>query len=598
MKDTVSAPAAMGATPHADGTAFRVWAPHAEAVFVTGDFNDWSHDAAPMTAEEGGIWSADLDGVWPGAEYQYRIVAGETDVTRIDPHARAVTNSVGNAIVHDPAFDWGDDAFEMPAWNELVIYEMHVGTFHRSEDGRPGTFADAAAKFDHLRRLGVNAIQVMPVQEFAGDHSWGYNPAHVFAVEGAYGGPEAFKAFVREAHAHGLAVILDVVYNHFGPSDLDLWRFDGWSEGEKGGIYFYQDHRSATPWGDTRPDYGREEVRRFIRDNALCWLDEFHVDGLRLDMTLYIRTISGDEGNEADALPEGWSLMQWLNDEIAHAHPGRITIAEDLRDEDAITAPTNEGGAGFGAQWDAAFVHPVREALTAAEDAHRDMDAIVGALTHAYGGDPFRRVVYTESHDEVANGKARVPHEVDGEGRPGWAAQKLSTLGAALVMTAPGIPMMFQGQEFLQGGWFDDTAPLDWELNDEFRGIVRLWRDLIALRLDRGTYSRGLAGRDVEVLHVDHDAKTVVFLRRDGGGEGEVLVAMNFAARPVEDLVVGLPEGGPWHLRVDTDWEGYSADFEGRTAIVDLRPEATQHDGRPARARLAIGGYTALIYTR
>jgi 1,4-alpha-glucan branching enzyme len=146
--------------------------------------------------------------------------------------------------------------------------------------------------------------------------------------------------------------------------------------------------------------------------------------------------------------------------------------------------------------------------------------------------------------------------------------------------------------------WSDDTAPLGWELNDEFQGIVRLWGDLIALRLDRGGGSRGLAGRDVEVPHVDHDAKTVASLGCDGGVEGEVLVAMNLAARPVEDLVVGLPEGGPCHLRVDTDWEGYRADLEGRTAIVDLRFGATQLDGRPARARLAIGGCTALIYTR
>ena len=597
MKDIATGHGGMGAILHEAGTTFRVWAPHADAVFVTGDFNGWSDDAAPMSAEEGGVWSADLAGVGAGARYRYRIVTGDAAVTRIDPHARAVTNSVGDAIVHDAAFDWGDDAFEMPAWNRLVVYEMHIGTFHRAEDGTPGTFADAVAKFDHLRRLGVNAIQIMPAQEFAGDLSWGYNPAHIFAVESAYGGPDAFKAFVREAHARGFAVILDVVYNHFGPSDLDLWQFDGWSRDDKGGIYFYQDHRSATPWGDTRPDYGREEVRRFIRDNALCWLEEFRVDGLRFDMTLYIRTITGDEGSEADALPEGWSLLQWINEEIAHAHPGRITIAEDLRRKDAVTAPVGEGGAGFGAQWDAAFVHPVRAALTAAQDGDRDMGAIEAALTHVYGGDPFGRVVYTESHDEVANGRARVPHEIDGEGRAGWAAQKRSTLGAALVMTAPGIPMMFQGQEFLQGGWFQDSVPLDWDLDEEFRGIVRLWRDLIALRLDRDGGTAGLSGRDVEVVHLDHDRKTIAFVRRDGGAAGEVLVAMNFGAGAMDDLTIGLPGDGIWRLRVNTDWEGYSGDFEGH-ASADLVPQKADEDGRPFRATLGIGGYTALIYGR
>ena len=252
----------------------------------------------------------------------------------------------------------------------------------------------------------------MPAMEFAGDVSWGYNPAHIFAVESAYGGPEGFKAFVEAAHRSGIAVILDVVYNHFGPSDLDLWRFDGWSENDKGGIYFYNDWRSDTPWGDTRPDYGRGEVRQFIRDNALYWLDEYHLDGLRFDMTLYIRQVRGDEGDDGDALEEGWSLLQWINGEIAERFPGRITIAEDLRNRAEITAPIEDGGAGFGAQWDAQFVHPVREVLIAPRDEARHMATVAHALTHHYNGDAFRRVIYTESHDEVANGKARIPHEI------------------------------------------------------------------------------------------------------------------------------------------------------------------------------------------
>ena len=514
-------------------------------------------------------------------------------MSRIDPYARAVTNSVGNAIVVDPsAFDWLGDDFRMPPWNELVIYEMHLGTFNRTDADGVGTFADAAAKFDHLRRLGINAIQVMPAAEFAGDLSWGYNPAHIFAVESAYGGPDAFRAFVRDAHAAGFAVILDVVYNHFGPSDLDLWRFDGWGEGEGGGIYFYGDHRAPTPWGETRPDYGRPEVRRFIRDNALHWLEDFHVDGLRFDMTLYIRQIEGNEGDEGDALPDGWSLMQWVNDEVASRFPGRITIAEDLRDLAAMTAPTANGGAGFGAQWDARFVHPVREALIAAEDDDRSMRAVADALTADYNGDPFQRIVYTESHDEVANGKARVPAEVGGAGdQAGWAAQKRSTLGAALVFTAAGIPMIFQGQEFLQGDWFDDAVPLDWDQADEFRGIVRLYRDLVALRREAG----GLRARETEVVHLDDDAKTLAWLR--GTGADAALVVANFRAAPVEGLRLGLPEGGDWRLRVNTDWSGYGRDFRG-AAAGDVAAAEGKHDGRPFHATVSVGGYSALIFTR
>jgi hypothetical protein len=163
----------------------------------------------------------------------------------------------------------GGDDFKMPPHNELVIYELHIGTFRRTSPDKPGTFDDAIGGLDHLKRLGVNAVEVMPIAEFAGDLSWGYNPALPFAIGQAYGGADGFKRFVKAAHERGIAVILDVVYNHFGPSDLHLWQFDGWSENGLGGIYFYNDDRANTPWGQTRPDYGRPEVRQYIRDNAV-----------------------------------------------------------------------------------------------------------------------------------------------------------------------------------------------------------------------------------------------------------------------------------------------------------------------------------------
>lgn len=286
----------MGALPHPGGVAFRVWAPHANQVYVKGDFNDWSDTAHPMTLEEKGYWYADIAEAKVGQGYKYLIQNGDMRMERIDPYARQVTNSVGHGVVYNVgSFDWQGVDYQLPPHNELVIYEMHIGSFFVKSQDKPGNFDLALEKMDHLKRLGVNVIQVMPVAEFAGDYSWGYNPANIFAVESAYGGPIGFKTFVREAHRRGIAVVLDVVYNHFGPSDLDLWRFDGWHENEKGGIYFYNDHRSQTPWGDTRPDYGREEVRRFIHDNALMWLRDYRVDGLRYDMTLYIRSIHGGD---------------------------------------------------------------------------------------------------------------------------------------------------------------------------------------------------------------------------------------------------------------------------------------------------------------
>lgn len=212
----------MGAIAHENGVAFRVWAPHADAVFVTGSFNGWSDEEVPMAAEGDGIWYADVGGAKPGDEYRFLIRNGEQVLSRIDPYARAVTSSVGNGIVVEPDDGWHDVDFQTLPWNELVIYEMHIGTFHRPSEEQPGTFEDAGEKLAHLKRLGVNAVQIMPAMEFAGDISWGYNPAHIYAVESAYGGPDGFKTFIKAAHQHGIAVILDVVYNHFGPSDLDL----------------------------------------------------------------------------------------------------------------------------------------------------------------------------------------------------------------------------------------------------------------------------------------------------------------------------------------------------------------------------------------
>ncbi len=583
----------MGPLPHENGVAFRVWAPHADAVSVVGDFNHWDAQQGLMKQEDGGCWYLDCPTAAIGDQYKYQITRGDNTFLRMDPRVREVVNSVGNGIIHDPEFDWQDDAFEMPPWNELVIYEMHVGTYRRSQEDSPGDFADLISGLDHLKKLGVNALQIMPIAEFAGDLSWGYNPAHIFAIESAYGGPKEFKRFVREAHARGFAVILDVVYNHFGPSDLDLWQFDGWSENDKGGIYFYNDHRSNTPWGDTRPDYGRGEVRSFIRDNAMMWFDDFHVDGLRYDMTLYIRSVDG-----ATDIPEGWGLTQWINREIHTKYPTALTIAEDLQNNPYLTKSDQEGGAGFSTQWDAGFVHPIRDVLTVPDDQHRDLHKVCDALQHCYNWDAFQRVIYTESHDEVANGKSRVPSEIDEDNADGRFAQKRSVLGAALVMTAPGIPMLFQGQELLQSGWFEDTEELDWENREKYPGILRLFRDLIALRLNRAGTTRGLTGPHLQILHVNHQDKLIAFSRCFDGGPGdETVILANFSDRAFDEYRIGLPSAGKWCLRFNSDAETYSDAFDGHP-VADLTAEEQPYEHQPASGVTNIGAYGVLVFSK
>jgi 1,4-alpha-glucan branching enzyme len=549
-----------------------------------------------MQAEESGYWYADVSEAHVGDQYKFQLTTEKGDYQRIDPYAREVTSSVGNAVVHDPHFDWEGDDFQLAPWNELVIYELHIGTFGDQEDvNQAGEFPSVSARLDHLKRLGVNAIQIMPVGEFAGERSWGYNPSHIFSVENAYGGPLAFKQFVKRAHQEGMAVILDVVYNHLGPSDLDLWQFDGWCENDRGGIYFYNDNRAHTPWGETRPDYGRDEVRHYLRDNVLMWLEEYHVDGIRFDCTQFIRTISGSDEHD---LPEGWSLLQWINSQVAQKFPGRITIAEDLQNNRWLTRDVGAGGAGFGAQWDAMFVHPIRQAVITPQDQERSLAAIREAIVYRYNDDAFDRVIYSESHDEVANGKSRVPQEISPNDPTGWYARKRSTLAAAMVFTAPGIPMIFQGQEFLEGGWFRDTVPVDWDQRDEFHGIVRLYRDLIRLRINHSGFTRGLCGQSTQVFHLNEERKVIAFHRWDKGGPADdVVVVANFSHQPQDDYIIGFPTSGTWTLLFNSDWQGYNDDFQSHPS-TNVVAEPGKYDGMSCHGTLSIGPYSVLIFSQ
>ncbi len=416
-----STKAGMGAVPYKQGndvgTTFRVWAPYAQEISVAGSFNNWNKEENPLFSEGNGYRSADVNHAVVGDKYKFVIKDSDSNISwKRDPYTKRVSKTHKNSVICDLNYEWTCNDFQMPSWNELVIYEMHIGTFNDQQrnDNMPGNLDTAISRLPHLKNLGINAIELMPSSEFPGAYSWGYNPCDIFAIEGDYGGPIKLKEFIDKAHKSGIAVLMDVVYNHFGPGDLDLWQFDGWKKWhDKGGIYFYNDSESKTPWGDTRPDYGRGEVRQLIRDNVLFWLEEFRIDGLRWDATAFIRSKNGNDNDAGNDIPAGWSLMQWVNAEIKSRQPWKITIAEDLRNNNYLTKPGWDGGAGFDSQWCANFVHPVREAIISSDDNHRNMYAIKDALYSRFDTDAFKRIIYTESHDEVANGSSRVTHEID-----------------------------------------------------------------------------------------------------------------------------------------------------------------------------------------
>lgn len=593
-----------GAMVYEGGVTFRVWAPFATSVAVTGEFLSGSDTATPLERDAGGYWSVDVPGAV--ARQKYRFLLGGVG-ERIDPCAKAVTNSAGEGFIYDPSFAWQND-FQMPPWNELVIYELHVGTFPDHPQDKPSLLDAVISDLDYLQQLGVNAIELLPQGEFQGDISWGYNPSLIFAVESSYGGPDALKRLVDAAHGKGIAVILDVVYNHLGPTDLSVWQFDGWFEwwnGEDmGGIYFYNDWRANTPWGHkNRPDYGRPEVRKYLRDNALQWLEEFQIDGLRFDSTIYIRNVYGhnndppEDPNNLDGW--GWNLLKWINDEIDARQPWKLTIAEDLQNNPWLTKPTSEGGAGFDSQWDAGFHHPIRDVLVQTDDSARNMSMVRDAIAHRYNISAFQRVVYTESHDEVAksNGKRRLPEDIYPGQADGWFARKRSTLGGVLVFTVPGIPMICQGQEILESIPFGDDH-IDWDKYDRFRGILLLYCDLAHLRRNWFDTTRGLRGQHVNVFHVNDTDKLIAFHRWENGGpRDDVVVVLNFANRSYPSYTIGFPRDGLWKVRFNSDWNGYSSDFTNMAGYDTVANQPGTH-GLPFQGNVGIGPYSALILSQ
>ncbi|TDS12031.1 maltooligosyl trehalose hydrolase [Maribacter caenipelagi] len=597
MNTTITKSAGMGAVINDGTVTFRVWAPNAEKVFVGGSFNNWAKNDISLEIEDNGYWSVITDQASEGDEYKFFIEYKGELLSRNDPYAFEVTNSNGNSIVRTLDFEWDDTDFKMPSWNELVIYELHVGTFNRSSPDAVGTFEDVIAKLDYLKNLGINCIELLPVAEFAGGISWGYNPAHPFAIEQDYGGPDGFAKLVNEAHKRGIAVIMDVVYNHFGPSDVDLWQFDGWSENEKGGIYFYNDHKSETPWGDTRPDYGREEVRQYLRDNALMWIEKYHCDGLRMDATSYIRYEGGGLGYDTE-IEEGNVLMRDINSEIREKYPHVLTIAEDLKGDSRVTDAVEHDGLAYGSQWDMNFVHPVREVIEDTHDDSRDLQKIVDALEFKYSNDAFSRIVYTESHDEVANGKARVPEEIQPGDAESDFAKKRALLGIVLTLTAPGIPMIFQGQEFIEDEYFQDTEGLDWEKKKKHEGIENLVRDIIKLRTGEIEGGKGLRSQHIEILHSNHETKILAYTRFDANDPTEpVLVILNFKNQEYENYGIGLNEDEPFELRVNAGSKIYDKDFSelpvDSVAVVEESTDAKNWTGK-----INIPAYGALIFTK
>jgi 1,4-alpha-glucan branching enzyme len=597
----------MGAIPYQDalgrGVTFRVWAPFAQQVAVAGQFNNWSQNAHRLYSEGNGYWSVDVPEATVGHQYKFVVSNSVSHVLwRMDPYVRSIIHDADgniNGVIASSVESYTTPGYATPAWNELIIYELHIGTFTQGDgiNGR-GSFASAITKLNYLHDLGVTAIEVLPLGEFIGDISSGYNPAYIFAIEDEFGGPDGFRQFVNAAHHLGIAVIVDVVYNHLGDSAGDMWDFDGWSENGSGGIYFYNDWRRYTAWGETRFDYGRGDVRQYLRDNALRWLEDRFADGLRWDSVGSMRNVYDRNDDPAADLADGWSLLQWINSLIAQRQPWKISIAEDMKDNEWITRSEGDGGAGFNAQWGASFVSTVRSALIGIDDSARDMYALSNIICQNYNQDAFQRVIFTESHDADSNGAQRVPEMIWPGNADSWFSKKRSTLGAVVVLTSPGIPLLFMGQEFFSWGSFDPQQPLDWAHANTFAGIVQLYRDLIRLRRNWWNTTRGLRGQHTHMHHLNNTDKVIAFHRWDQGGNGDdVIIVINFGNRGYAQYTIGFPRSGHWQVRFNSDWNGYDATF-GNWLSDGTDANGAPQDAMPTSGNVGLGPYSALVLSQ
>ncbi|MEO5949077.1 MAG: alpha-amylase family glycosyl hydrolase [Candidatus Saccharimonas sp.] len=551
----------LGVSLHGNKAEFRVWAPFAKSVALIGTFTP--DGPIPLESEKDGYWSKAIADVFPGHTYRYQIeTADDRTIQKNDPRARAITSSDnGFSVVVDNEFEWDDTQFIAPPKSQQIIYELHIGTFNRPDPATTGTFETAIEKLDYLKNLGINMIELMPITSMAYSNGWGYAPNYIYSVESMLGGRYGLMSFVKACHERGIGVILDVVYNHFF-GDTDLWQFDGWSENDRGGIYFYNDERGDTPWGG-RPDYGRPEVRQFFLDNVTMWLSEYRLDGLRIDSTIYMRNTAGHDNDPAHDIPDAWYLLQDIVKLGHKINPHAIMIAEDFACTPFITKSREDSGCGFDAQWELGYPHALRDALGLTGS--QNLDGIRYELEHAYNGDAFEKIIFSDSHDTAANGSVRLSEAAAPERPASLNARQMTLLADAVTLTGPGIPMLLQGAEFMQEGAFNDWQALNWEHVTKHQGIIEAHQHLIRLRLNHYGNTAGLLGQSTALFHRDDTNHIIGYHRWDkGGANDDVIVIANFSGHAFEDYSLQLPRAGAWTTRFNSTWRGYSADFRER----------------------------------
>ena len=587
------------------GTSFAVWAPNASAVHVVGDFNGWDRRSHPMRVlNPSGIWELFVPGVGEGTKYQYAIRGKNGHVNlKSDPLARSTEVAPSTAsIVYDSHYSWGDQDWlderaSRPAQFEAMsIYEVHLGSWRQGH-----SYLDLAEHLvNYVRDLGFTHVELLPVMEHPYGPSWGYQVSGYYSPTGRFGNPDEFKHLVDRLHQAGIGVILDWVPAHFPRDAFALARFDG------GPLYEHPDPRKGDQpdWGTHVFDFGRNEVRNFLVANAVYWLEEFHIDGLRVDAVasmLYLdysrrpgEWIPNKYGGRENL--EAVQLLQEVNATTAKRVPGIVMIAEESTSWAGVTAPTDQGGLGFALKWNMGWMNDTLRYL-GQEPIFRQYhhNQLTFALMYQYS----EHFVLPISHDEAVHGKGSLMRKVRGS-----RDDQLATVRAylAYMWSHPGKQLLFMGSEFAQESEWADGRSLDWWLLEQpahlrvhnlVKDMNRIYRDRREMwELDDDPAGFRWINAD------DSGANTISYLRigrGDAGSDAPVMaVVINFSGETHHAYRIGLPRGGRWRVVLDT--AGYRPEAPSSTGLV-LEAEPHPWAGQPYAVNVVVPAFSAVWLT-
>ncbi len=627
----------MGANLVNGGATFRVWAPRAKEVYVCGDFNNWTRDEASLLMKDGaGRWTGFAAGAGEGQKYKFYVVGDGTEGFKRDPYARELTNAWPNpdCILRSAAsFPWQDWSWRTPDFRDLIVYQFHVGTWYGPKrEGRVAKFLDVLDRVEYLADLGVTAIEPLPVTEYSTPRSMGYNGSDLFSPEMDYQvgaseldrylalanrlltqkgksplarevlavGINQLKAMIDICHHYGIAVLFDVVYNH-ASGDIT---------GQPESIYFFDraagtnpnDSLYFTDQDHTGPVFAfwSQDVRQFLIDNARFFVDEYHVDGFRFDEVSVIDRLNPGPG---------WLFCQHLTATLNRQDASAINIAEYWGPEPAVVRPSNEGGAGFDANWHNGLREAIRGVVGRAsggQGASVDWQPVVNQLRAPGFRNAWRAVQYIENHDEVYRGRGpRIPSLAvgGGSGTRTWYARSRSRVATGLLLTAPGIPMLFMGQEFYEDKRWADDAPnhkdslLYWDglSNDKtMADFHRFTRELAWLRRRHPA----LRGDGIQTISMENGPRVLVFQRWAEGVGRDVVVVASLNEATHYGYRIPMPAPGRWLEVFNSDvyenWVNPGA--SGNGGSIDANGPGL--NGLPHSAWIAVPANSIMVFAR